>query len=170
MFVFGTGKQRLSLATEFHSSVLCFSPALLYFEWGVPLPSGFHLASVEGGRGRRCEEGRTWGQGFCPAVSLCRLWGTGCLPSERPQLPSGGPLQVCSLLSISSGVTTASSPLTMMTLGCCLSWSVPYILSSPSKLLSWPNLNVPSICCWNLNTSCDLYKTSSQKMFNTADF
>ena len=121
MFIFGTGKQRLSLATEFHSSVLCFPPALLHLERGVLLPSGFHLASVEGGQGRRCEEGRTWGQSFCPAVSLCRSRGTGCLPCERPQLPSGGPLQVCSLLSISPGVTMASSPLTMMTLGCCLS-------------------------------------------------
>ena len=53
--------------------------------------------------------------------SLCRSQGTGCLPCERPQLPSGGPLQVCSLLSISPGVTMASSPLTTMTLVCCLS-------------------------------------------------
>ena len=168
MFVFGTGKQRLSLATEFHSSVLCFPPALLHLEWGVPLPSGFHLASVEGGQGRRCEEGRTWGQGFCPAVSLqiVRDWLPSLWKTAAPVWWSSPGLFAAHQPWGDNGFVSTHNddPGVLPVLARSL------ILSSSSKLLSWPNLNVPSVCCWNLNTSCDLYKTFSQKMFNTANF
>lgn len=170
MFIFGTGKQRLSLATEFHSSVLCFPTALLHLERGVAsalwLPLGFS------GRGTREE---MWGREDMRSEFLpCSL----SLQIERDWLPSLWKTTAPVWWS-SPGLFTAlhqpwcdngfvsthyDDPGVLPVLASSL------ILSSPSKLLSWPNLNVPSVCCWNLNTSCDLYKTFSQKMFNTANF